>query len=196
MFKGIIPEEDTQYFSKSILQALTAIQSLTCENQTAKKVSFIEKSVKNSSDIIKAFQKDFDITDADNRKIRRAPILAAVLNAFALGQINTSDIKHISSVLMYPYGKDITYCDESLIKLAQINNETKGSGCTIVNNLFALTSKAIINYKKGNKGNIRKPNSSTTLELPQIYNFEEKNYAGIVQYKSSKIVKKVASSVR
>ena len=179
-------EEESNVFDDKIMRVLNTLCGLTANVPIDRKMEYVKNSIDNSKDIIVEFKKA--LPEIHTRSIiNRIPIYAALLNQFALGNITSTDVTHIATV--FNECMPIDERDASLMKLIYHCAKHKYSSGYLANIFFLLTTTAINDYVKGIKGNLRFPQKSTKLKMPEIYNFDMVNGDNIVEVEITSCVK-------
>lgn len=174
---GILSEENKFFYNKPVQQALNTICSIRGVTRKNLQFEFQRDAVTTHLNILQAFQFNVDFTSDDFRALRQqAGNFAAVMNAFALGYIDTSDVRHIAAIFTNLKNRCCNFTDirdEAFFSLYECeDNNRRGLGGGFNQKIcFFLMTQAIQSYKNGTRGAIHWPKDYSKIIMPETFDF-------------------------
>ena len=164
---GLISDEDEVYFNSKIESALNLLCRFyysTGTNRIADKFEYLKCATTNHMDVIRGFQTPFNPCTIKN--VSNAAILAALLNLYALHEIDNADIERICYIMKD--GMPESAADAPIIHLRNKVLESTMDASGVRNMIFRYTHACVRNWK-ANKGT--KPRIPT--DMPNAFDFAD-----------------------
>lgn len=179
---GLLKPEDEQYFESKIVSAL----NLLCRyyhnvgvDSVSAKFDYLTNVVNHHFDIIKGFQTPFNPCSVKNAS--NAAVLSALLNMYALKEINNSDIECICRILKDGYMESPK--DFPIVCLRNKIVETAMDAAGMRNMIFRYTHICVQSWKKGKTTKPR-----LVSDMPNCFDFANTARSIRVIVKERKIV--------
>lgn len=162
---GILQKEDKEYFNNKIESALNLLHKFyytESANRTAEKFEYFKSVANNHMNVIKGFQTPFNPCTVKNTS--NAAVLAALLNLYALREIDNADIERICYIMKD--GMPESAADAPIIHLRNKLLETPLDAGGNRNMIFRYTH-ACVRHWKANK--TTKPRIQA--DMPNVFDF-------------------------